>query len=126
MILFTSRRCGRCKEIQEIFNLEAMGIEDVALTDDNADGLAELAWRGLVEKAKASLPILIDDHENAYLGLYEIADKISCRARDILISRFNDAAPATTHASNGTQANDVTGPDIPAGSCGDASCAFIM
>ncbi|MGQ9499963.1 MAG: hypothetical protein ACUVQ6_06395 [Dissulfurimicrobium sp.] len=124
MILFTNRRCGRCRKIREVFNLDAIGIEDIVLTDDNADGLAELAWRGLVEKAKLSLPILIDDHENIFLDLDEIIDRIACHARDVLISRFNEMPTVTATVSNGTQVKDVAGPDVPVGSCKDTSCAF--
>lgn len=132
MILFTSRRCGRCKEIREVFNLDALDIEDVVLTDDNADGLAELAWHGLVEKAKLSLPILVDDDGNVWLDLTEIADRISCRAREVLAARFKEASRVENEKPQ------ADGPPVPPfketstkgiaampGPCKDDLCAFL-
>jgi hypothetical protein len=112
-----------------------MGIEDVVLTDDNADGLAELAWRGLVEKAKLSLPILIDDHENVFLDLDEITDRIACRARDILTSRLNEAPLVENEKLQAdgppvqpfkeTPIKEIAAPDFAPGPCEDGLCAFL-
>ncbi|MGB9712263.1 MAG: hypothetical protein ACP5J5_02775 [Dissulfurimicrobium sp.] len=115
MILFTSRRCGRCREIEDVFNLGAIGIENVVLTDDNAEGLAELAWLGLIEKARASLPILVDDNGLVCLDLGDIINNISRRARDVLTARLLSGQGGGDAAGSG---------NTRGGFCEDGLCIF--
>lgn len=88
MIFFTSRRCKRCRYIHEVFNLDMLDIEEVVLTDENADGLAELAWYGLIEEARRSLPIIIDDEGKAHTDQAEIVCALASRAKDMLAVRL--------------------------------------
>lgn len=61
MTLFTSQQCVLCKQLKEKFDLTAMQVNVEILDTDNADALAHLAWHGLVESARKTLPILVMD-----------------------------------------------------------------
>lgn len=63
MILFSTPTCEKCTYIKNKFNLKHLGVKVEELTDDNADGLALLAWHGLVKKAEEGLPILVNEKE---------------------------------------------------------------
>ncbi len=88
MILFTTHQCSRCREIHEVFILESLGIKEIILTGENAEALAELAWYGLVEQARQSLPILVCDDNKVVTDIKEIAEILSDRAKSILIERL--------------------------------------
>lgn len=101
MIFFTSLKCGRCRDIHDVFNIEALDIEEVILTEENAEGLAELAWHGLVEEAGRSLPIIIDDEGRAHTDLAEIVDALASRAKDVLAARLGSFIPGTDSCEGG-------------------------
>ncbi len=110
MILFTSHKCTRCREIHEVFVLESLDIKEVILTQENAEGLAELAWLGLVEEAQKSLPILVEDDGTVHTDAQEIVEALCQRARDVLSFRLAAGAP---------EARSMEHQDL---SCQDGSC----
>ena len=101
MIFFTGRGCKRCRGIHEVFNLDALDIKEVVLTGENADGLAELAWLGLVEEARRSLPIIIDDEDKVHTDLAEIVDVLTSRAKYMLASKLGLAGPSMDSCEDG-------------------------
>ncbi len=65
MTLFTKKECNLCEQLKQKFDLGAMQVNIEVLDNDNADSLAHLAWHGLVETARKTLPILVlDDSSN--------------------------------------------------------------
>jgi hypothetical protein len=67
MVLFSSPECEKCTVIKSEHDLNSLGVRVHELTDDNAEGLALLAWHSLVKKAEEGLPILIDEKEQIVL-----------------------------------------------------------
>lgn len=63
MILFSAPTCDKCTYIKKNFNLKELGVKVCELTEDNAEGLALLAWHGLVKRAEEGLPILVVEKE---------------------------------------------------------------
>lgn len=63
MILFSAPACDKCTYIKKNFNLKELGIRVEELTEDNPEGLALLAWHGLVKRAEEGLPILVVEKE---------------------------------------------------------------
>lgn len=61
MTLFTTDDCKLCRQLKEQFDLEAMEVTIERLDKDDADALAHLAWHGLVETARKTLPLLVLD-----------------------------------------------------------------
>lgn len=61
MTLFTKDDCKLCQTLKDRFDLEAMQVHIEILGKDDADALAHLAWHGLVETARKTLPILVLD-----------------------------------------------------------------
>ncbi len=126
MILFTSNKCTRCREIHDVFVLDSMRIKEVILTEENAEGLAELAWLGLVEDARKSLPILVDDDGQVYTDVIEIVRVLASRARDVLIERV---APAQVVPDGSVEGAKVfPGEELEAShsevACPDGSCSI--
>ncbi len=93
MILFTTHQCSRCREIRDVFILESLDIKEVILTSENAEALAELAWYGLVDQARQSLPILVCDDGTVVTDIEEIVSILAKRAKDILIKRLTGKEP---------------------------------
>ncbi len=60
MTLFTKDDCKLCAQIKDQFDLSAMDI-NIEVLDNDAGALAHLAWHGLVETARKTLPILVLD-----------------------------------------------------------------
>jgi len=71
MILFSTPACEKCSYIKKRFNLKSMGVRVEELTEDNAEGLALLAWHGLVKRAEEGLPILVIDSGKIVIRGYE-------------------------------------------------------
>lgn len=86
MTLFTKPDCARCDDIKERFELEAMQVNVEVLDGGNAEALAHLAWHGLVETARKSLPILVLDDSSS------VADAGAIEAH--LINRANQRGVA--------------------------------
>lgn len=65
MTLFTKPDCTLCEQLKTQFDLAAMQVNVEVLDAENAAPLAHLAWHGLVEAARKTLPILVlDDSSN--------------------------------------------------------------
>ena len=102
MTLFTKTNCQLCNKIKSRFDLSAMEINIETLNNDNANALAHLAWHGLVEDARKSLPILVLDDSSPVRDFVQIESR--------LIERSNEFGIAYQTKTN-------TG-------CKDGSCAF--
>ncbi len=76
MTLFTKNNCKLCDEIKAKFDLAAMGISIETLSGDNANALAHLAWHGLVEDARKSLPILVLDDSSSVRDFFQIESRL--------------------------------------------------
>jgi hypothetical protein len=76
MTLFTKTNCQLCNNIKSRFDLTAMGINIETLTNDNANALAHLAWHGLVEDARKSLPILVLDDSSPVRDFVQIESRL--------------------------------------------------
>ncbi len=61
MTLFTKDDCKLCLQLKEQFDFDAMHVHVEILDRGDADALAHLAWHGLVETARKTLPILVLD-----------------------------------------------------------------
>ncbi len=116
MILFTSHKCTRCREIHDVFVLESLNIKEVVLTQENAEGLAELAWMGLVEEAQKSLPILVEPDGSVHTDVSKIVEVLSRRARDVLSQRLLSGATVAEAAGSMEQTGGG------AAVCTDGSC----
>ena len=79
MTLFTKDDCKLCDEIKNQFDLEAMDVTIEVLNNDAA-ALAHLAWHGLVETARKSLPILVLDDSSSVSQFDHITTHLSRRA----------------------------------------------
>jgi hypothetical protein len=89
MILFTSHNCSKCQILNDVFNLQAAGIDEITISDDNVEALVELAWNGLIDEAKKNLPILLDDDGNHITDMFEITQKICERITFLMSEKFN-------------------------------------
>ncbi|MEW6218583.1 MAG: hypothetical protein AB1634_03500 [Thermodesulfobacteriota bacterium] len=81
MTLFTKDDCTLCKRITARFDLEAMGVAVEILDRNDAAALAHLAWHGLVEQARKSLPILVLDDSSSVVDYALIEAHLQSRAR---------------------------------------------
>jgi len=61
MTLFTKPDCRLCEQLKNKFDLEAMKVNVEILDSGDAGALAHLAWHGLVDAARKTLPILVLD-----------------------------------------------------------------
>ncbi len=80
MTLFTKKDCKLCDQIKQNFDLEAMQIKIEVLDNSNADALAHLAWHGLVETARKTLPILVLDDSSSEDNFMRINDHLQIKA----------------------------------------------
>jgi glutaredoxin 2 len=65
MTLFTKPECKLCEQLKNNFDLKGMEVKVEVLEVGDAAALAHLAWHGLVETARKSLPILVLDDSSA-------------------------------------------------------------
>ncbi|MFZ5775153.1 MAG: hypothetical protein ACOY3Z_06700 [Thermodesulfobacteriota bacterium] len=65
MTLFTKEDCILCNQLKRQFDLAAMEVRVEVLNSHDAEALAHLAWHGLVERARKSLPILVLDDSSS-------------------------------------------------------------
>lgn len=65
MTLFTKEDCILCHQLRKRFDLAAMDIHVEVLGNNDPGALAHLAWHGLVERARKTLPILVLDDSSA-------------------------------------------------------------
>ena len=61
MTLFTKPECQLCDQLKSKFDLKGMEVNVEVLDVGDAAALAHLAWHGLVETARKTLPILVLD-----------------------------------------------------------------
>ncbi|MBU1709391.1 MAG: hypothetical protein KKE17_05225 [Proteobacteria bacterium] len=80
MTLFTKRECVLCDRLKKQFDLSAMKVQVEVLDGDNADSLAHLAWHGLVDTARKTLPLLILDDSSNVQDFVHIEMELSARA----------------------------------------------
>lgn len=80
MTLFTKDDCKLCQQLKDQFDLEAMQITIEVLGRDDAAALAHLAWHGLVETARKTLPILVLDDSSAVDDFAMIERHLSSKA----------------------------------------------
>lgn len=88
MILFTSHNCLKCQLLNEVFNLNAAGIDEITISDDNVEALVELAWNGLIDEARKNLPILLDDKGRHITDMSEITQKICEKILFLMSEKF--------------------------------------
>lgn len=65
MTLFTKDDCKLCDKLKKQFDLKAMDVHVELLDSNDAGALAHLAWHGLVETARKTLPVLVLDDSSA-------------------------------------------------------------
>ncbi|MFC1524161.1 hypothetical protein ACFL6N_05150 [Thermodesulfobacteriota bacterium] len=82
MTLFTKRECTLCDQLKQKFDLGAMQVEVEILDNDNAESLAHLAWHGLVDTARKSLPILVLDDSSNIEDFTHIEKQLKNRAQE--------------------------------------------
>ncbi|MDH5299674.1 MAG: hypothetical protein OEV91_11715 [Desulfobulbaceae bacterium] len=80
MTLFTREDCLLCARLKNSFDFDAMGVAVEVLDNDNAGALAHLAWHGLVEAARKSLPLLVLDDSTAVADFHHIEQHLRDRA----------------------------------------------
>lgn len=61
MTLFTKPDCRLCEQLKNTFDLAAMQVNIEVLDSEDAGPLAHLAWHGLIETARRTIPILVMD-----------------------------------------------------------------
>jgi hypothetical protein len=61
MTLFTKLDCRLCEQLKKKFDLKAMQVQVEVLDNNDAGALAHLAWHGLVDSARKTLPLLVLD-----------------------------------------------------------------
>ena len=91
MTLFTKPLCSRCDQLKEKFDLSAMQVQVEVLDNHNADSLAHLAWHGLVETARKTLPILVLDDSSAIDDFSGIENQLIARAEQFGLWAQNEA-----------------------------------
>ena len=80
MTLFTKTDCKLCDKLKKQFDLKAMDVHVEVLDNNDASALAHLAWHGLVEKARKTLPILVLDDSSSVDDFLRIKDLLIDRA----------------------------------------------
>ncbi|HIJ89257.1 MAG: hypothetical protein OEV89_00175 [Desulfobulbaceae bacterium] len=80
MTLFTKDDCVLCAQLKKQFDLSAMDVQVEVLDNNDAGALAHLAWHGLVERARKTLPILVLDDSSALHEFPHIESRLLERA----------------------------------------------
>ena len=80
MTLFTKPECKLCDQLKNKFDLEAMKVHVEVLDNGDAGALAHLAWHGLVETARKTLPILVLDDSSTVDDFSSIEKQLMNRA----------------------------------------------
>ena len=81
MTLFTKTDCRLCDQLKNTFDLDAMGVVVEVLDGGDAGALAHLAWHGLVETARKTLPLLVLDDSSTVADFSHIEQHLSRRAQ---------------------------------------------
>lgn len=80
MTLFTKNDCRLCDQLKTSYDLVAMGVAVEVLDDHDAGALAHLAWHGLVETARKTLPLLVLDDSSTVADFGHIEQHLASRA----------------------------------------------
>jgi hypothetical protein len=80
MTLFTKEDCVLCHQLKKRFDLAAMDVQVEVLGSHDAGALAHLAWHGLVETARKTLPILVLDDSSSVDDFGRIEELLHARA----------------------------------------------
>ena len=80
MTLFTKDDCKLCDKLKTQFDLRAMDVHIEVLDNNDASALAHLAWHGLVETARKTLPILVLDDSSTVEDFPRIESHLTNRA----------------------------------------------
>ena len=80
MTLFTKPDCMLCDQLKDKFDLEAMQVHVEILDVGDAGALAHLAWHGLVEVARKTLPLLVLDDCSTVDAFADIEEILMGRA----------------------------------------------
>lgn len=80
MTLFTRQNCTLCDQLKQQFDLNAMQVHIEELDNNNAAALAHLAWHGLVETARKTLPLLVLDDSSTVDEFSAITSHLASRA----------------------------------------------
>lgn len=104
MTLFTKLDCRLCEQLKAQFDLAALQVKVEVLDNHDAGALAHLAWHGLVDAARKSLPLLVLDDCSAVADFAGIERQLHALA-----------------VQRGIAATEVT--QLVAG-CKDGSCAL--
>jgi hypothetical protein len=105
MTLFTTNDCRLCELLKSKFDLSALQVKVEVLDGHNAGALAHLAWHGLVEAARKSLPLLVLDDSSSVADFALIDHQLTLRAENHGSACLQSALP-------------------PASSCGSGTCAL--
>jgi hypothetical protein len=92
MTLFTKPACRLCEQLKSRFDLQGMAVAVEVLEVGDAGALAHLAWHGLVEKARKSLPLLVLDDSSAVADFVTIEKLLISKAEQCGI-KYAGAAP---------------------------------
>ena len=103
MTLFTKPDCSRCELLKEHFDLDAMEVHVEILDTGDAGALAHLAWHGLVETARKSLPLLVLDDSSTVEDFERIEEFLMDRANQrgirykgkVIVTRNCDSGACT-------------------------------
>lgn len=91
MTLFTKTDCERCERLKKYFDLQAMGVAIEVLDQSDAGALAHLAWHGLVETARKTLPILVLDDCSCISDYAAIEAHLRTRANHCGMMHYQDS-----------------------------------
>lgn len=93
MTLFTKPECQLCDRLKSRFDLKGMKVDVEVLDTGDAAALAHLAWHGLVEAARKTLPILVMDDSSTVDDFSDIEQRLMNRAEQFgLKYNASDAA----------------------------------
>lgn len=80
MTLFTKPECKLCDQLKSNFDLNGMEVKVEVLDVGDAAALAHLAWHGLVETARKTLPILVLDDSSTVDDFSDIEKLLMSKA----------------------------------------------
>jgi len=100
MTLFTKDDCLLCEQLKKQFDLAAMEVHIEVLNNNDAGALAHLAWHGLVETARKTLPILVLDDSSSVHEFPSIENLLLDRAARYGLSCVRAKRQATCEAGS--------------------------
>jgi hypothetical protein len=101
MTLFTKTDCRLCDLLKRKFDLTALQVKVEVLDGNDAGALAHLAWHGLVETARKSLPLLVLDDSSAVAEFGQIEGQLLGRAKAVGIDCLQPGTAAAPSCGPG-------------------------